>query len=112
MDSLSTFPLWILVQDARLDLEFEALRWPIEIKSLLCLSPYTVFFFFLALPREILVSPPRIKPGPPAVEDRSLNHWITKEIPLSLLDRLFYLVLKIKRKKKYEGGAIIILQRG
>ena len=63
-----------------------------------CVSVPTLSFF-LALPHEILVSPPEIKPGPPAVEDRSPDHWTSKEAPLSLLDRLFCLVFKIKRKK-------------
>ena len=46
------------------------------------LSPNTVhiFSFFLATSRSILVSCPRIKPTPPAVEAWSLNHWTTSQV--------------------------------
>ena len=53
----------------------------------MCLQPH-VFkfdFFFFFWPRctacEILVPQPGIKPGPPAVEAQSPNHWIAREFP-------------------------------
>ena len=45
------------------------------------------FLFFFFWPRYvacgILVPQPGIKPVPPAVEARSLNHWTTREVPAS-----------------------------
>ena len=41
---------------------------------------FTFFFFDLEAFR-ILVLWPGIKPGPPAVEVQSFNHWTTKEVP-------------------------------
>ena len=38
-----------------------------------------------------LSSPPRIKPAPPAVEVRSLNHWTAREVPESVF--LYYFKL-------------------
>ena len=34
---------------------------------------------------EILVPQPGIKPSPPTVEARSLNHWIDREVPEPVL---------------------------
>ena len=46
------------------------------------------FFFFLASQCEacaILVSQPRIKPAPPAVEAQIVNHWTAREVPILLV---------------------------
>ena len=42
----------------------------------------TSTFFFLPhhVACGILVPQPGIEPGPPALEDRSLNHWTTREV--------------------------------
>ena len=45
------------------------------------------FFFFFWLHRAacgILDPQPRIEPVPPAVEEWSLNHWTTREVPGTL----------------------------
>ena len=36
----------------------------------------------------ILVPQPGIKPVPPSVEPRSLNHWIAREVPKVIVDML------------------------
>ena len=48
-------------------------------------------FFFLAPLRSMqdLVPPPGIKPTPPAVETRSLNHWTAREVPRFLFQTVF-----------------------
>ena len=38
---------------------------------------------------EILVSQSRIKPVPPALEAHSLNHWTTREVPLTASNSLW-----------------------
>ena len=39
-----------------------------------------IFFFFGGVAFGILIPRPGIKPMPPAVEARSLNHWTTREV--------------------------------
>ena len=45
-----------------------------------------VYLFIYFCPRcvacGILVSPPGIKPVPPALEVGNLNHWTTREVPI------------------------------
>ena len=48
---------------------------------LLSLISLPFFFFFDLEAFRILVLWPGIKPGPPAVEVQSFNHWTTKEVP-------------------------------
>ena len=49
----------------------------------------TLFFLFLATPKShacgIVVPWPEIEPVPSALGLQSLNHWTTREVPLSLL---------------------------
>ena len=39
----------------------------------------------------VLILWPRIEPVPSSVEDQSLNHWATREIPISLF-RMFIFI--------------------
>ena len=41
------------------------------------------FFFLFGRAMQILAPQPGIKPTPPAVEAQSLNHWTTREVPVS-----------------------------
>ena len=43
-----------------------------------------IYFDFSAC--GILVSQPGIEPTPPALEEQSLNHWTTREVPRNLGD--------------------------
>ena len=62
-------------------------------KEILDLNLMNFFFFFNFWLRHvayrILVSRPGIKPTPPAVEVRSLNHWTSSEVPMNFLLSLF-----------------------
>ena len=55
---------------------------------------YRIFGFFgcAAEHAGILVPRPGIEPGPPAVEVRSHNHWVAREVPayLLILEELLY----------------------
>ena len=47
-----------------------------------------LFFFnsgFIVQHAGILVSKPRIEPGPPSREAQSLNHWTTRQVPCHFL---------------------------
>ena len=55
----------------------------LEPPTLLLLASPCFFLFFSAVPvacRMILVPRPGIKPVPPEVEARSLNHWTAREV--------------------------------
>ena len=49
------------------------------------MKTFTIFFLVAPLACGILVPQRGIKPTPPAVEARSLNHWTTRETPRLLL---------------------------
>ena len=51
----------------------------------ICSLSREFFFFFFGLSLtacKILVLQPGIEPMPPTVKAQSLNHWITREVPL------------------------------
>ena len=54
----------------------------LKIHELLDGVPEIFFFFFYRVTCGILVLQPGIEPTPLAVKLQSLNHWITKDIPL------------------------------
>lgn len=89
-----------VTQDALLYLVFEGTEMACWMGPEGGSSPYTVlFFFFFGLACEILVSPPRIKPGPCSEDGESLNP-LDHQAHLKSPDRLFGLVPKIKKKEK------------
>ena len=54
-----------------------------------------IYFFFLLrfVACGILVPQPGIKPMPPAVGVWSLNHWTTREVPITLFLEYFHVQL-------------------
>ena len=55
------------------------------LSPLVTISCFLVFWFWPhSAALGILVPQPGIEPMPPAVETRSLNHWTTREVPISL----------------------------
>ena len=63
-------------------------RYPASRKARLPPQPLGVNSFWVFCPRlvawGILVPPPGIEPIPPAMEAWSLNHWTTREVPISV----------------------------
>ena len=70
-------------QNVNLEGTQASLGWPrVTHISLPKMSPMDTFnFFFGCAACWILVPRPGIKPTPPAVEARSLNHWTAREVP-------------------------------
>ena len=72
--------------------------WGLPVQSLFSpvFNPNSFFFFFFFfyggrahhMACEILVPQSRIKPVPPALEAHSLNHWTTREVPLTASNSL------------------------
>ena len=63
----------------------------------LFLNKNTYLFIYLAVPGLScvmwdLVPGPGIQPGPPALEEQSLSHWTTREVPVFYICSLFVLL--------------------
>ena len=70
------------------------------------------FFIFGCKACEILVPWPGIEPSPPAVAGQSLNHWITREAPRTLV---FYLVFPescLDKPGRFVEFSLFVIRQG